>query len=52
MGCLVIASNNDPLIAGACIAAGDACVFEASILAMAEDDNVNLLGFSNWVESS
>jgi hypothetical protein len=35
------------LIAGACIAAGDACVLEAIILAMASDDNDNRLGCLN-----
>jgi len=52
IGCSVNPLNNSALIAGECIAAGDACILEASISAMAEDDNVNLLGFSNLVESS
>ena len=44
-GCAVNPLNNSALMADGCIAAGDACVvLEVSILAMAADDNDNLLG--------
>jgi len=44
LGCAVNSLNNSACIADGCIAAGDACVLEANILAMAADDNDNLLG--------
>jgi len=36
--------NNSALMADGCIAAGDACILEANLSAMAADDNDNLLG--------